>query len=31
MEDFETGMNTAIPFDDPDLKVDEFLNGGTGQ
>lgn len=29
MEDFETGMNTAIPFDDPDLKIDETLNGDT--
>jgi hypothetical protein len=29
MEDFETGMNTAIPFDDPDLKCDPNLNGDT--
>jgi len=25
----ETGMNTAIPFHDPDLAVDENLNRST--
>ena len=29
MEDVETGMNTAIPFHDPELKVDEVLNQPT--
>lgn len=24
MEETDTGMNTAIPFDDPDLEVDDF-------